>query len=215
MARSSLSLLPASEIGAAPWNERTDASSDGTAGAAAAGTSGEVAATGVAGAGRARVGGLEELRVGCGFCAAAWDEVSRAKSSRMLRVASHPGSSSNPRAAACFTRFVILIPSTRTCWDSVNGPCGPIAALPHGGLNDAHHGWLPSRDPADNTSQAGWATARRCEAGVRACCNRRGFSQVQRSVDHRMATTITQPRSGNSSVFQAEAAESHGGLAGR
>ncbi len=49
---------------------------------------------------------------GCVFCTAGWDEVSRAKSLRMLRAASQPDNSNKPTATVCLTRLLIVIPLT-------------------------------------------------------------------------------------------------------
>ncbi len=49
---------------------------------------------------------------GCDFWAVGWDEVSRAKSSRMLRAASHPVKSNRPTPMPCLTRLLIVIPPT-------------------------------------------------------------------------------------------------------
>ena len=109
MARSSVSLLPASESADPPvaagggggWSEAV-------AGAAATGASGEVDVVGVV---RGRF--VEAtFFAGCGFCAVGWDEVNREKSSRMFRAASQPDKSNKPTPILFLTRFLIVIPPT-------------------------------------------------------------------------------------------------------
>ena len=111
MARSSLSLLPASESAGAPVAAgRAGGSSEAVAGAAAAGASVEVDAVGVV---RGRV--VEAtFFAGCDLCAVGWDEVNREQSSRMLRAASQPDKSNKPAPTptVCLTRFLIVIPPT-------------------------------------------------------------------------------------------------------
>jgi hypothetical protein len=52
------------------------------------------------------------LLAGRAFCAVGWDEVNRAKSSRMFRAASQPDKSNKPIATVCLTRLLIVIPPT-------------------------------------------------------------------------------------------------------
>ena len=115
MARSSFSLLPASEIagaldgaGAGGSSEAAAAAATGTSGT---GISGEVDVVVAAGAERGRVDCVATLRAGCAFCVG-WDEVNRAKSSRMFRAASQPDKSNNPTPTVCLTSLLILIPPT-------------------------------------------------------------------------------------------------------
>jgi hypothetical protein len=106
MARSSVSLLPASESAGPPVEGRAGGSSETVAGLAT-GASGEVDAVGVV---RGRV--VEAtLLAGCAFCVG-WDEVNREKSSRMFRAASQPDKSNKPIATVCLTRLLIVIPPT-------------------------------------------------------------------------------------------------------
>ena len=108
MARSSVSLLPAS-VSAGPPDEagRAGGSSE-TAAGVAAGASGEVDA-GVDARGRV----VEAtLFAGCCLCAVGWDEVNREKSSRMFRAASQPDKSNKLIATLCLTKLLIVIPST-------------------------------------------------------------------------------------------------------
>ena len=107
MARSSVSLLPASESAGLPVEGRAGGSSETVAGLAT-GASGEVDAVGAV---RGRV--VEAtLLAGCIFWAVDWDEVNREKSSRMFRVASQPDKSNKPIATLCLTRLLIVIPPT-------------------------------------------------------------------------------------------------------
>ena len=107
MARSSVSLLPASESAGPPVAGRAGGSSETVAGLAT-GASGEVDALGVV---RGRV--VEAtLLAGCAFCAVGWDEVSREKSSRMLLAASQPDKSNKPITTVCLTWLLIVIPPT-------------------------------------------------------------------------------------------------------
>jgi hypothetical protein len=108
MARSSVSLLPASEsAGLLVAAGRAGGSSEAVAGAAT-GASGEVDAVGVA---RGRF--VEAtFFAGCDFCAVGWDEVNREKSSRMFRAASQPDKSNKPTPMLFLTRFLIVIPPT-------------------------------------------------------------------------------------------------------
>ena len=79
-----------------------------TAAGAATGASGEVDAGGVV---RGRV--VEAtFFAGCDFCVVGWDEVSREKSSRMFRAASHPDKSNKPTPTVCLIRLLIVIPPT-------------------------------------------------------------------------------------------------------
>ena len=89
---------------------RAGGSSETVAGLAtgASGASGEVDAGGVV---RGRV--VEATLLACwAFCAVGWDEVSREKSSRMFRAASHPDKSNKPTPTVCLTRLLIVIPPT-------------------------------------------------------------------------------------------------------
>jgi hypothetical protein len=108
MARSSVSLLPASESAGRPVAAgRAGDSSDAAAGLAT-GASGEVDAAGVV---RGRF--VEAtFFAGCDFCTVGWDEVNREKSSRMFRAASQPDKSNKPTPTLCLTRFLIVIPPT-------------------------------------------------------------------------------------------------------
>ena len=75
-----------------------------TAGAAT-GASGEVDAGGVV---RGRV--VEAtFFAGCDLCVVGWDEVSREKSSRMFRAASHPDKSNKLTPTLCLIRLLIVI----------------------------------------------------------------------------------------------------------
>jgi hypothetical protein len=74
---------------------------------ASGGASGEVDAGGVA---RGRVEAT--FFAGCNLCVVGWDEVSREKSSRMFRAASHPDKSNKPTATVCLIRLLIVIPPT-------------------------------------------------------------------------------------------------------
>jgi hypothetical protein len=106
MARSSVSLLPASEsAGAAVAAGRAGGSLE-TATGVAAGASGEVDA-GVVARGREAT-----FLAGCDFCAIGWDEVNRERSSRMFRAASQPDRSNKPSPMVVLTRFLIVIPPT-------------------------------------------------------------------------------------------------------
>lgn len=107
MARSSLSLLPASESAGPPVAAgRAGGSSEAVAGVVT-GASGEVDAVGV-------VRGRFEATffAGCDFCAVGCDEVNREKSSRMFRAASQPDKSNKLTPTVCLTRFLIVIPPT-------------------------------------------------------------------------------------------------------
>ena len=114
MARSSLSLLPASEsagppVAAGRAGDSFEAAA-GVATGASTGASGEVDAVGVV---RGRV--VEAtFFAGCDLCAVGWEEVNREKSSRMLRAASQPDMSNKPTPiqTVCLTRFLIVIPPT-------------------------------------------------------------------------------------------------------
>ena len=107
MARSSVSLLPASESAGAPVAAGRAGGSSEVAGEAT-GASGEVDAVGAV---RGRV--VEAtLLAGCDLCAAGWDEVNREKSSRMFRAASQPDRSNKPTPMLFLTRLLIVIPPT-------------------------------------------------------------------------------------------------------
>ena len=108
MARSSVSLLPASDSDGPPVAAgRAGGSSEAAAGVAT-GASGEVDAAGVV---RGRV--VEAtFFAGCDLCAVAWDEVNREKSSRMFRAASQPDKSNKPTPILFLARFLIVIPPT-------------------------------------------------------------------------------------------------------
>jgi hypothetical protein len=107
MARSSVSLLPASESAGRPVATGGAGGSSETVAGLATGASGEVD---VVGAVRGRV--VEAtLLAGCAF-AVGCDEVSREKSSRMFRAASQPDKSNKPTPTLCLTRFLIFIPPT-------------------------------------------------------------------------------------------------------
>jgi len=108
MARSSLSLLPARESAGLPVAAGRAGGSFDVAAGAATGASGEVDAGGVV---RGRFVEATFL-AGCDFCAVGWDEVSREKSSRMLRAASQPVRSNKPIPMLFLTRFLIVIPPT-------------------------------------------------------------------------------------------------------
>jgi hypothetical protein len=108
MARSSVSLLPASANAGPPDEAGRAGGSSETAAGAAAGTSGEVDVVVTA---RGRV--VEAtLFAGCGLCAVGWDEVNREKSSRMFRAASQPVRSNKPTPMLFLTRLLIVIPPT-------------------------------------------------------------------------------------------------------
>ena len=87
-----------------------------------AGGSSETAAgvaTGASGASEVDAGDVVRGRVveatlfaGCDLCVVGWDEVSREKSSRMFRAASHPDKSNKPTPTVCLTRLLIVIPPT-------------------------------------------------------------------------------------------------------
>jgi hypothetical protein len=47
---------------------------------------------------------------GCDLCVVVWDEVSREKSSRMFRAASHPDKSNKLTPTVCLIRILIVIP---------------------------------------------------------------------------------------------------------
>ena len=108
MARSSVSLLPASESAGPPEEAGRGGGSSETAAGAAAGASGEIdAVVGV----RGRV--VEAtLFAGSGLCAVGWDEVNREKSSRMFRAASQPDRSNKPTPMLFLIRPLIVIPPT-------------------------------------------------------------------------------------------------------
>lgn len=109
MARSSVSLLPASESAGPPVAVgRAGGVSETVAGTEATGASGEVDALGAV---RGRVVEATFL-AGCDLCAVGWDEVNREKSSRMFRAASQPDKSNKPTPTLCLTRFLIVIPPT-------------------------------------------------------------------------------------------------------
>lgn len=79
-----------------------------TAAGVAMGASGEVDAGDVV---RGRV--VEAtFFAGCDLCVVVWDEVSREKSSRMFRAASHPDKSNKPTPTVCLIRLLIVIPPT-------------------------------------------------------------------------------------------------------
>lgn len=79
-----------------------------TTGVAATGASGELDAGDVV---RGRV--VEAtFFAGCDLCVVGWDEVSREKSSRMFRAASHPDKSSKPTPTVCLIRLLNIIPPT-------------------------------------------------------------------------------------------------------
>ena len=79
-----------------------------TAAGAATGASGEVDAGDVM-RGRA----VEAtFFAGCDLCVVGWDEVSREKSSRMFRAASHPDKSNKLTPTVCLIRLLIVIPPT-------------------------------------------------------------------------------------------------------
>jgi len=88
---------------------RAGGSSEAVAGAATC-ASGEVdAAVG----GRGRVADwLAALFAGWARCAVGWDEVNRAKSSRMVRAVSQPDRSNKPTPTVSLTRLLIVIPPT-------------------------------------------------------------------------------------------------------
>jgi hypothetical protein len=103
MARSSVSLLPASVSGPPVVAGRAGGLSETVAGAAS-GASGDVDAVDAV---RGRV--VEAtLLVGCDLCAAGWDEANREKSSRMLRAASQPDKSNKPTAMLFLTRLIVI-----------------------------------------------------------------------------------------------------------
>jgi hypothetical protein len=86
---------------------RTGGSSE-TAAGAATGASGEVDAEDVV---RGRV--VEAtFFAGCDLCVVGWDEVSREKSSRMFRAASHPDKSNKLTPTVDLIRLLIVIPPT-------------------------------------------------------------------------------------------------------
>jgi hypothetical protein len=107
MARSSVSLLPASVSAGLPVEGRSAGSSETVTGAAA-GSSVEADGWGVV---RGRVAEATRF-AGCARCAVGWDEVNLAKSSRMFRAASQPDRSNRPTATVCFTKLLIVIPPT-------------------------------------------------------------------------------------------------------
>jgi hypothetical protein len=49
---------------------------------------------------------------GCDLCVVGWDKVSREKSSRMFRAASHPDKSNKPTPTVCLIRLLNFIPPT-------------------------------------------------------------------------------------------------------
>ena len=108
MARSSVSLLPASESAAPPVAAGRAGGSFEAAAGAATDASGEIDAVGVV---RGRFVEATFL-AGCDFCAVGWDEVNREKSSRMFRAASQPDRSNKPTPMLFLTRFLIVIPPT-------------------------------------------------------------------------------------------------------
>jgi hypothetical protein len=85
---------------------RGGGSSETVAGAAT-GISGEVDAGDVV---RGRV--VATFLAGCDLCVEGWDEVSREKSSRMFRAASHPDKSNKPTPTVCLIRLLNFIPPT-------------------------------------------------------------------------------------------------------
>jgi hypothetical protein len=108
MARSSVSLLPASESAGLPVEAGRAGGSSETAAGAATGASGEVDAGDVV---RGRV--VEAtFFAGCDLCVVVWDAVSRDKSSRMFRAASHPDKSNKLTPTVCLIRILIVIPPT-------------------------------------------------------------------------------------------------------
>src|SRR5262245_39009314 len=109
MARSSVSLLPASASAAAPVVAGRAGGSFETAAWLAAGTSVGSGDVDAAGGVRGRV--VEAMFfAGWIFCAVGWDEVKRAMSSRMDRAASQPDKSNKPAPTVCLTRLLIVIP---------------------------------------------------------------------------------------------------------
>ena len=51
------------------------------------------------------------VRAGCARCTVGCEEVSRARSSRMLLAASHPGNSNKPIMTVCLPRLLMIIPA--------------------------------------------------------------------------------------------------------
>ncbi len=103
MARSSVSLLPASVSGPPVVAGRAGGLSETVAGTAS-GASGDGDAVDAV---RGRV--VEAtLLGGCDLCAAGWDEANREKSSRIFRAASQPDKSNKPTAMLFLTRLIVI-----------------------------------------------------------------------------------------------------------